>query len=281
MYYFLKWISALLGLLSSAGLDKLAKVVGFVSYNVLGVRKNLVHRNLATAFPNLSPEQTHAVAGKAYYNFAATVLELLANKDTRAVGDCQFVGRENMEKALEKGKGAFVLCAHLGNWEVLGAAVNNKIRTVRVVVKKVGSDSVDRFVDEKRTEMGMLTIKRRGKMDAIREIQKALRSNWVVGMVLDQSRPDEPRLPFFGKPAKTNSSLASMWSRFDSPVIPTYICRRGINSHTIHFLPELQKIETGSREDDIIENSKMFNRTLEEMITKNPEQYFWLHDRWK
>jgi Kdo2-lipid IVA lauroyltransferase/acyltransferase len=281
VYFILKLVSRFLALFSSSSLDKLARFVGFLCYRVLGIRKTLVHRNIATAFPGHSQEQIERIAGLCYYNFAATVLEFLANTGTRAVSDCQFIGRENLENALAKGQGAFVLCAHLGNWEVLGGAVNNNIRTVRVVVKKVGSESVDKFVHEKRTEMGMLTIKRKGKMDAMREIQRALRSNWVVGMVLDQSRPGEPKLPFFGKPAKTNSSLGSLWQRFDSPVVPTYIYRRGFNAHTVYFLPELQKIETGSREDDIIENSKMFNRTLEEMISRNPEQYFWLHDRWK
>ena len=98
----------------------------------------------------------------------------------------------------------------MGNWEAMGAAWA-LVTPAHVLVKKVGSSSVDRFVSELRDRNGFLTVKRKKKGDGFSAIRDVLARGEIVGFVMDQARPGEPKLPFFGRPAKTNTSFAAIW----------------------------------------------------------------------
>lgn len=282
MYFFLKSISAILGLLPQNAIKVLALGFTFLGYDLLRLRRNLIMSNLNTALAeDLSDEERKGIARKSVYNFVLTVLEFFGNSDPGIADKVNFKGTQNLTEALDLGRGAYILCAHLGNWEALGAAVNRYIRNTRVLVKEVGSKATNRFVEEHRAAIGFNTIKRLGKMDAIRAIRSTLGSGDIVGFVMDQSRPGEPKIEFFGKKAKTNTSLATVWRRNPAPIIPACIRRTDVNHHEISFFPEITLKVTEDRDRDVVEHSRIFNRVLEEMIRKAPEQYFWFHNRWK
>lgn len=264
-------------------LKGLARVVAFLACDVCRVRRGLVRSNLDTAFgDSLSDQEKTAILRASYYHFVLTVFEIMHTHGPEVADHCRIEGKEHLEGVLAKGQGAFILCSHLGNWEVMGAAVNRYIAPVRVLVKKVGGAGTNRFVEERRARIGFHTIGRLTPLEAVRTIQKTVRQNHVVGFVLDQSRPGEPRLPFFGKPAKTNTGLALMAARTQASVVPAFIRREDFGRHVLTFLDPLpfQEVEN-NRDQAILENTIAYNRSLEEMIRRNPEQYFWLHNRWK
>lgn len=97
---------------------------------------------------------------------------------------------------------------------------------------------------------------------------------------MDQSRPGEPRLPFFGKPAKTNTGLATIWRRTQAPILPAFIRRVDVNRHVVTILPPVC-MSFKSDSEDMTVASAHFNEKMESMIRQAPEQYFWLHNRWK
>jgi KDO2-lipid IV(A) lauroyltransferase len=135
-----------------------------------------------------------------------------------------------------------------------------------------------------RRRNGFLDIQRTGKGDGVRAILKRLAAGEMIGFVLDQSRPGEPRLPFFGKPASTNTGLAALWLRRPAPVVPCWIERVGFGQHRLHVLPALEMKPSGSAKQngiEIMETSRFFNTVLESMIAQRPEQYLWMHRRWK
>lgn len=111
-------------------------------------------------------------------------------------------------------------------------------------------------------------------------IKDVLSRGEIVGFAFDQARPGEPRLPFFDHPAKTNTSLAAIWNKFEAPIVPVCIYRRGFGKHELHIEPEL-KMDPIDGKDDILDISTRFNHVVERMVTRHPEQYFWLHNRWK
>ncbi|MCX6131608.1 MAG: lysophospholipid acyltransferase family protein, partial [Proteobacteria bacterium] len=112
-------------------------------------------------------------------------------------------------------------------------------------------------------------------------IREVLARGEIVGFIIDQARPGEPRLPFFSKPAKTNTSLAAIWCRARAPIVPVFIHRQSFGHHIIECQPELVLQETASSADDIIHNSLIFNRVVETAVRRYPEHYFWFHNRWK
>lgn len=264
--------------------DKIIKTASYVLsllfFDLIRVRRRLVLKNLGRAI-NLPQKELKKIARKSYYNFLLNIFEFMSERDDHKFSNVEFEGLENLSLALEEKKGAFILCAHLGNWEVLAAAVNKKINPTNVIVKKIKNAGVNRFIEEKRIAIGMSCIERKNKLDAIRSVRNGLKTGAFIGFVLDQARPGEPKIPFFGVPASTNTSLASIWQRNSAPIIPTYIKRVGYNKHKIKFFKKIELTETNDREKDLLDHSLAFNQSLESMILENPEQYFWFHNRWK
>lgn len=159
-------------------LSRLATVLAWLAFDLLRLRRRLVLNNLAIAFGDtLSPEERVKLARQSYYHFALTVLEVLGSKGSEIAQNCEIVGAEHLREALAQGHGALILCGHLGNWECLAGALHRNFTQVHVVVKKVGGDGMNRFVDERRASIGLQSIPRDTNMAAIRAIIKRLREN--------------------------------------------------------------------------------------------------------
>lgn len=270
-----------IGLLPEGAALALARALAFVAFDILRVRRRLVVANIQRAFPEMSHLERVAIGRASVESFVLTVFELLAAKRRDLAGNIRLFGDQNLRQALAKGQGVYVLCLHLGNWEATGAAVSRLIAPAHVIVKKVGSETVNEFVAELRAHAGFLAIRRRRKMDALLEIKKALGRGDIVGFVMDQSRPGEPYLPFFGHPARSNTGLATLWRRMPRPVVPVYAVRRSVGAHDIFCLPELTLAKTGDAKADVVKLTEEFNKTLETCIRACPGQYFWMHNRWK
>lgn len=259
----------------------LARGLARVFFDGLKVRRKLVLANIATAFPSHPEPET--LARKSYYHFLLTIFEFISADPKTVLDGVTFEGLDHLS-GLSASQGGYILCCHTGNWEVLSAAVNTKINPTRVIVKKLSNPGAERFICEQRAAIGMDVIVRKKRLDAVKAIRKAISSGVTVGFVLDQARVGEPRLPFFGKPAKTNTSLASLSQRFPGPIIPVRIERLSYNRHKVQFsapltLPPVDP--SRPPEEGYAEHSRLFNKALEELIRHAPEQYFWLHNRWK
>lgn len=282
MYFFLKLLSKCVGKLSARTLDRLAGALAILSFDILRIRRKLIFKNLNIAFGNKKSAAEFIIIGRqSFKNVVLTAFELLRSKQEDIDKSVTFEGKENIDAVLSKGQGCFVLCCHLGNWEAFGAVVGRQIATVHVAVKKVGNDSSDRFVSELRYHNKLFTLPRAKKGDAVRAIREALKRNEIIGFILDQARSGEPRLPFFGADATTNTGLAAMARRFKAPVIPGFIKRVSFGKHHVTFWPELNLAESEDQNSDILENTKMFNKIIEKIVLECPEQYLWLHNRWK
>ena len=277
-----KYISICLSFLPYNVVALLSKALGFFMYYVVGYRRKMITGNIKKAFgDNYSEKQRDKIGFKSLCSFIQTELELLASRSGNLGKGVTLVGREHIDKALSEGKGAYILCIHLGSWEAMGSGMNRQICPTHVIVKNVGGAKTDKYFRWIRNKNGFLSVERKKKGDAFRAIKKVLGQNEILGFVMDQSRPGEPKLPFFGHPAKTNTSFAAILERMPAPVIPGYCVRTGPGEYEVTFEPELEIINTGDTESDVIENSKMFNRVVESLISKCPEQYFWVHNRWK
>ena len=112
-------------------------------------------------------------------------------------------------------------------------------------------------------------------------IRDTLKNGEMVGFMLDQYRQDGQMVPFWGTPAKSNPALAALWRRYPAPVISAFAQRTGICEHVVELLPELEIHKTQNSEEDVLRITAQFNKVLEDMIRRCPEQYFWMHNRWK
>lgn len=282
MYFFLKLLASVIGRMSDQALDRTVRIITFLVYDLLRIRRKLVIQNLKIAFADSKTEAELVHIGReSVYNFAMTAFEFFRSYRTDIARDIEIRGAEHLKDALKKNKGVFILCFHQGNWEAMGAICTRMFGPSYVLVKKVGSPKVDQFVSELRDKNGFLSIKRKKKGDGYQGIKDALAKNEIIGFVMDQARPGEPKLPFFGKPAKTNTSFAAIWRRSQAPIIPGSIHRTGVSKHVVEFFPEVIPVITDNQEQDITNHSIMFNQIVEDHVRVRPDHYFWMHNRWK
>ena len=265
-----------------SALDRLARVAAFVAFDLLRFRRRLILRNLELAFGDeWTPARRVEVGRNSMRHFFLTVFEFLESVERDLLDEVTAEGVNHAQQALAEGRGVYVLCGHLGNWEAMGGAGTRFAAPTHALVKEVGKGGANRLVDELRRKAGFSPIYRKPRGAALKAIHRALGRNELVAFILDQARPGAPRIPFFGTPAKTQTSLAAIWRKTPRPVIPVSIRRLAPRRHVVMAWPPLDLGKTDKAEQDVLNLTAQFNVMLETMIRTAPEQYFWLHNRWK
>jgi len=268
--------------MSREGFERLAHVLGDAVFFVLKTRRSLVESNLALTFPNKSAAEIAKLARKVYRNQAVNLLEvlrlpLLKNaEDAAALVDLDLDDFFACTKAL--GKGGILVSAHFGNWELTGVCIGLMETPITVVAKKLKNRLVNREINALRRIHGNGVIY---KKRALRDGLALLRKGGILTILGDQS---DPRggffMDFLGREASVFLGPAFLALRSGVPVFVA-ICRRQENGR---YLVEAEEIPTDdlpfSREN-VQELTRRYTRALEKYIYRYPEEWFWLHNRWK
>ena len=279
---FLAYVFALLGV---RGLRLVAASLGILAFDLLRLRRKVVLENLDIAFGD---SRTHAekirIGRLSYINFLDTTLEFFASKRLYSKLQTSTKNAQHMEQALAQGHGVYNMIIHMGNFELMASAGAKYWTRVNAVTKPVGKGEFAAWVRQRREENGHFEILPGGGQGSRQKmIFDALRRKEIVGFMVDQRRSKGIRLPFFSKPALTNTSLFQLWKRQRAPIVPALMHRTGLASHEYLFFPEFVVHENPDWTDEqfLTENSLRMNAVVEDMIRVAPEEYFWLHKRWK
>ena len=180
---------------------------------------------------------------------------------------------------LEKGQGYVCVGAHLGNWEYMGPAMAAHGFKVAAVVREFDNPRVNRLIDRIRRSGKVTTIP---KDNGGREIIRHLREGALVGVLIDQS-PRENGVPvtFFGAPCWATVAPAMIAVRARMPVVPVALTRNAEGGFTLRFYPPIAMERSRNLREDLINYSQACQDALERMIRETPEQWLWLHRRWK
>ena len=173
------------------------------------------------------------------------------------------------------------MTAHFGSWELSSFAHAVYGYPLKFVVRPIDNPCVEQLISKYRTFSGNTPIQRRS---AARDILKALRQNEPVGILFDQNttRSEGVFAEFFGLTAATTPSIALFALRTGAAVVPGFlIWDESLQKHRLRLDPPVELIETGELERDVLENTKHFNRILEGYVRKYPDQWLWIHRRWK
>lgn len=282
MYSLMGKLSRFLARKNQDTLFKYANSLTILAFSLFRVRRSLILSNLDTVFGDkLSKAEKIEMGFASVRSFCLSLLEFLSDLDGNMVDATRVEGGEHLRAAIAQKNGVYILCFHMGNWEIMGGVLAKHFASPHSAVKKVGGGGINRYIVERRREKGWICFDRKKKGDAYRRMKEVLAAGEIVGFVMDQARPGEPRYPFFGKPAKTNTSFAAIWAKLPAPVIPAYIIREAPGKHVLKILPPVEIMKSENAEEDIKNHSELFNRVIEKVILECPEQYFWLHDRWK
>lgn len=261
--------------------DGSAVLLGLFLWYVLRLRRRVVLGNLRIAYPEWT-RATHRRIGRAsMISFARTCFEFLDAK--RVFGSCQIecTGEHILDEAVARGSGVYILCCHLGNWELMCQYGTHRFKPTHVVVKPIGKMALAETVAAMRGERGMTVIARDSDRQATVSIFRALRAGDLVGFMADQRRKRGHVAPFFGRSCHTNTSLLQLWLRNKAPIIPVSMVRTGFDRFRFVVWPEFIPPADLSGPLFFEESARAMNAVLERMVDTRPEQYFWMHRRWK
>jgi KDO2-lipid IV(A) lauroyltransferase len=257
--------------------------VGAMGYRPLGVRRRVVERQIAAAFPELRPEQVTELARRSYKHLGRSAIETALLPGLGQAGVLRLVSEvENWDivaRAHAAGRGIVIVAGHLGNWELAAAYIAARGVPFDVIVRKMGNPLFDRYLNQTREQLGVNVVY---DAQAVRHTPRALREGRAVGFVADQGVRGlaSTFVPFFGRPAKTPRGAAVFALRFAAPVIFVAALRKADGSYLVGF-EEIPVVDSGEREQDVDAVVLRFTRVLEKWVRRAPEQYFWQHRRWR
>ena len=275
-------IGALRGL-SWERAGRLGERIGALGYSPLGIRRDVVVRQVAAAFPGLSREEVEGIARASYAHLGRTTIEtaLLPRFDRQHILDL-FERADNwqaVERALAGGKGIILVTGHLGNWELGGAYLAARGIGLDAITRGMANPLFDGYLTRTRERIGMTVVH---DADAVRRTPRSLRAGRAVAFVADQGVLGlaSTFVPFFGRPAKTPRGPAVLALRLGVPVVFGCALRQPDGRYVISFEPVTVE-DTGHREADVDAVVAGYTKTLERWVRRAPEQYFWHHRRWR
>lgn len=262
---------------------RLGRFLGTLTRLADGRHRRVAEENAAWAL-GLSREEARALVRRLYHNVCENFVEdLMLPKILRKkkLADFSVVeGAEHLKAALARGRGAIVVTGHFGNWELGGLALAQVAGSALVVARVLTNPLVEARTRRFREGNGLKVVDRR---IAVRHVLEHLRAGGCVGMLIDQNqRKGGVFVPFFGKLASTVPSPASLALKYDVPVLAAYTYRIGTGlRHCFHCDPPFELIRTGNYRADVVANTAMFTKRLEDFVRLHPDQWFWLHSRWR
>jgi KDO2-lipid IV(A) lauroyltransferase len=255
---------------------------GRLVYRLDARHRRVAQENLARAFAGaLSGAELSALAQAVFEHLGRTAVDVARSAEgPEAPGGWQVDGIERLRAARARGKGVLVLTAHFGPWELLPVMAARLYEPIHVVARPMDNPWVDDFVTALRERGGNHVIKKR---DALASILKVLRQGDTVGMLIDQHIDEEQGVvvPFFGRPASTVAAPALLAIRSGAAVLPAVILREGRARYRVRIAEEVALVRTADLKTDLAVNTARFTAALERLIRERPEQWFWVHRRWK
>jgi KDO2-lipid IV(A) lauroyltransferase len=275
-------LGELVRLLTRRQARRFAWLMGDFIHKVLRMRRELVYRNLALTFPEKTPEEICRIATEVYRNVAETfvgVLRFPLIKGTADIDALVDIDVAPFMKGTDGGrKGGIMLSGHYGNWELLATAFGMKVRPVTVIVKELSNTALDQAMNRFRSMNGNSVIY---SGQAAREGLRLLADNGVLAMLADQSDPGGGAFgDFLGRRATMFQGAAFFALRAKVPLF-VIMCRHGDDGR---YKIEIQEMDTSDLKfcrEDIETLTRRYTDVLEEYIRKWPEEWFWLHNRWK
>jgi KDO2-lipid IV(A) lauroyltransferase len=282
-YLAVRAVVGALRLLGWRAASSVGALLGRVAYRPVGIRRRVVERHVAAAFPDLSPAEVTRVAIAAYESLGRTSIETAVLAGTspervlRMVSETR--GWDVVERALAQGKGVILATGHLGNWELGGAYLSARGIPIAAITRRMANPLFDRYLRGTRASLGVEVIH---DAVAVRRVPRALGEGKLIAFLCDQDGIGlaSTFVPFFGRPARTPRGPGVFALRLGVPVLFACCVRLTDGTYRITF-ENVPVHDTGHREADVDAVVTAFTSQLETQVRRYPGQYFWHHRRWK
>jgi KDO2-lipid IV(A) lauroyltransferase len=277
-------IFGLLGLMPPRPAMRLGRVLGSVAYALAGDLRKTGERNLKLAFPEKTEEERRQSLSACFQSLGRQ-LGLFSQFSTASrdslLSLIEWEGLENLETAKANGNPVILFTGHVGAWELSSFGLSLRDHPFSFLVRRIDNPKVEQFVDRSRTRFGNQSVDKRG---AARSMLKILQAGGTLGLLVDLNTLDDEAIfvDFFGVPASTTFMLAKLALRTDATVLPVFVpWDHSRQKFKVHILPPLSVKHTGDQQEDVRAMTADLSRAVENYIRRYPEQWLWIHKRWK
>lgn len=283
-YHVARVFLAGMGVLPRGVARVLGGCIGVVAWVCLPRLRQVGMSNLAMALPAQAASLRRKTLLRSFISQGLQLAEFAQMRRytaSRAQELIRYEGLDHYLQARAGGRGVLVLTAHLGAWELSSFFHSLMGYPMGLVIRRLDNSRVDTLVNGIRTMHGNRVLH---KDDFARGLLKAMHAGETVGILMDTNMtpPQGVFVPFFGVEACTASGLARVASRSGAAVLPGFLLwEKAERRYVLHFGPQLTLQQSGEAEADALANTALFTRTLEHYIRRYPEQWLWVHRRWK
>jgi KDO2-lipid IV(A) lauroyltransferase len=283
-YVALRTVVAAVGILPRGVARAAGAALGALVFKLLARLRKTGLKNLEMAFPEKTLVEREQVLRGVYRSLGWQLAEFCKMSGYTAGQASKFIrydGLDNYLAAKARGRGVLVLTGHLGAWELSSFYHSLVGHPMSLVIRRLDNPLVDRFVNSVRCLHGNRVIH---KDDFARGLLTAMHQGETVGILMDTNMtpPQGVFVPFFGVEACTATAMARVALKTDAAVLPGFLLWEATEQrYVLRFGPQIEMVRTGDPEADILANTALFTAAIESYIRQYPEQWLWVHRRWK
>jgi Kdo2-lipid IVA lauroyltransferase/acyltransferase len=273
-----------LGLMPASLAMSVGKMMGRLAFVFAANLRRTGERNLQLAFPDKTAEERLHLVRSCFLSLGR-ILGVFSQFSSRSAESIRRLfdieGLNYLEAAKAQGNGVILFTGHLGAWELTAFALSLVGHPLSFLVRRIDNPLVEELVDKTRIRFGNLTL---DKLSAARSMVKTLRSGESLGLLLDLNTLDDEAIfvDFFGIPASTNFMVAKLALRTNSPIVPIFApWDESKQKFVVQLAPPIPVERTGEEESDVRNLTTRLSREIENQIRRYPEQWLWIHKRWK
>jgi KDO2-lipid IV(A) lauroyltransferase len=280
----LRLMTGAVGILPRDAARAVGAGIGAAAWTLLGRLRRVGLHNLELAFPEKTEAERKAILRGVYRSLGWQIGEFCKMRGYTAEQASKFIrydGLEHYLAAREKGCGVLVLTGHLGAWELSSFYHSLMGYPMSLVIRRLDNPLVDAFVNRIRCLHGNRVIH---KDDFARGLLTSMQRGETVGILMDTNMtpPQGVFVPYFGMEACTASGMARVALHSGAAVLPGFLLWEAAEQrYVLRFGEELELIRTGDGARDIVANTALFTATIEAYVRRYPEQWLWVHRRWK
>ncbi|MCX5849109.1 MAG: lysophospholipid acyltransferase family protein [Deltaproteobacteria bacterium] len=261
----------------------LAFFIARLAYYISLKHRLITIHNLMRAFPYKSLKEIIRLAKESYVAFMIVVADFVDIPHLNKENLHKWIsveGLDNYTDACEEGKGVLIFSAHFGNWEIGNAALAIMTQPFVFVYRIFDNHLLEMIIEYVRNSYGNISL---SKQKAMRPMIRSLKNGATINLLIDQNIAwyEGVFVDFFGRKACTTSGLALLALHTKAPVLPVFTRRLPNGRYLLEIGKKIDIINSGNRDADVLMNTQNFTRIIEEQIRKYPDQWFWVHQRWK
>ncbi|MBU4310220.1 lysophospholipid acyltransferase family protein [bacterium] len=261
------------------------RCIGHLAYYVDRKHRGIGLKNIEMALgKGKTPRELKRIIKENYCHIAQSGFEMIRALEygKRYAHLLAIEGKENLDRALAKGKGAIGIMGHIGNITLLLRKIANEGYPASVIAKDTKDERVSRLMQELRDRSNIGTVPPKPKSLVAKRALTSLKKGELLIIPIDQNAGKEGVfVDFFGRLASTPAGPVIFAQRTGAPLVPMYIIREGRKRHRLIIETEVPLVNTENKEEDLITNTQRLTRIIERYVRKYPSQWWWMHNRWK